>query len=96
MNEPPYRDVPAEEMILRDHLATDRTLLANERTLLAYVRTALAFLLCGVGTLKFFQSRLALAAAVVFMILAALTTVIGLWRFRTVNARYAPLRFRDR
>ena len=31
----------AEELILRDHLALDRTRLANERTLLAYLRTAL-------------------------------------------------------
>lgn len=29
-----------DEMILRDFLAVDRTLLANERTLLAYIRPA--------------------------------------------------------
>ncbi|MGN0027609.1 MAG: DUF202 domain-containing protein, partial [Clostridium sp.] len=33
-----------EEMILRDFLAADRTLLANERTLLAYIRTGISLL----------------------------------------------------
>ncbi len=35
-----------DEMILRDFLAVDRTLLANERTLLAYIRTGVEFNCC--------------------------------------------------
>lgn len=35
------------DLILRDHLAIDRTVLANERTLLAYGRTALTLLIVG-------------------------------------------------
>ena len=42
-----YDDVTPEKMILRDHLALDRTELANERTLLAYIRTAMALFLTG-------------------------------------------------
>ena len=37
----PYSKFRTEEMILRDWLARDRTVLANERTLLAYLRTTL-------------------------------------------------------
>ena len=36
-----------EELILRDHLALDRTRLANERTLLSYLRTALMLMVAG-------------------------------------------------
>jgi len=42
-------------MILRDYLATDRTILANERTFLAYLRTALAFVIVGVSLIEFFN-----------------------------------------
>jgi putative membrane protein len=45
----PYSDVRPSEMILRDHLAVDRTVLANERTLLAYARTALTLFLVGIS-----------------------------------------------
>lgn len=38
-----------EHMILRDHLAMERTKLANERTLLSYVRSSLYLLLGGIG-----------------------------------------------
>lgn len=38
-----------ERMILRDHLAMERTKLANERTLLSYLRSSLYLLLGGIG-----------------------------------------------
>jgi len=41
-----------EPLILRDHLALDRTKLANERTLLAYLRTAIMLLVSAVTVLK--------------------------------------------
>ena len=44
-----------EELILRDHLAIDRTVLANERTFLAYVRTTLALLAAGASFVQFFK-----------------------------------------
>jgi len=92
MNEKPYESFSHDEMILRDHLATDRTLLANERTLLAYVRTALAFIITGVGALKFFTSHFALVAGGVFLLLGLTTLIIGFWRFHTINKRYHSLR----
>lgn len=36
-----YEKLDRKSLILRDHLAVDRTILANERTVLAYVRTIL-------------------------------------------------------
>lgn len=37
MEEEPYSRFDQEELIIRDYLAADRTVLANERTFLAYV-----------------------------------------------------------
>ncbi|MCB1735893.1 MAG: DUF202 domain-containing protein [Gammaproteobacteria bacterium] len=53
----PYRK-HADQVILRDVLAIDRTRLANERTLLAWLRTALMFLVSGVTLIKLFQDVL--------------------------------------
>jgi putative membrane protein len=41
-----------EEIILRDHLAMERTKLANERTLLSYIRTSLYLILGGIAFLS--------------------------------------------
>ena len=52
-----YTDIDPADMILRDHLARDRTILANERTLLAYVRTTIALLAAGGTMLHYFAGR---------------------------------------
>jgi len=54
-----YESFSKKDLILRDHLAIDRTILANERTLLAYVRTSLAVIAVG-ATLIYFSSVKAL------------------------------------
>ena len=57
MKKNPYENFSRDELILRDHLAIDRTTLANERTILAYVRTALAIAAAG-ATLIYFSSEI--------------------------------------
>lgn len=52
--------VHTDELIMRDHLAADRTSLANERTFLAYVRSALAFAAVGFGLIKLIETTTAL------------------------------------
>ncbi|MBN2050412.1 MAG: DUF202 domain-containing protein [Spirochaetales bacterium] len=51
----PYDKFKESDLILRDQLAIDRTILANERTFLAYCRTALALGLTGTSLLKFLE-----------------------------------------
>ncbi|MCD7936003.1 MAG: DUF202 domain-containing protein [Tannerellaceae bacterium] len=41
-----------EQLILRDHLALERTKLANERTLFSYIRISLYLLTVGIGILQ--------------------------------------------
>ena len=47
-----------DEMILRDHLALDRTVLANERTLLAYLRIFIGSFSAGIAMVKLFDTPL--------------------------------------
>lgn len=52
--QPPYQGQHTQ-LILRDHLAIDRTRLANERTLLAWWRTGLTLLIVGATSIKIFH-----------------------------------------
>ena len=53
--ESPYSRFESSELILRDELAIDRTILANERTLLAYLRSGVALVIAGVTMMHFAQ-----------------------------------------
>lgn len=43
-----YKNMVAKDLILRDYLAIERTVLTNEATFLAYIRTSLTLLAVGV------------------------------------------------
>ena len=51
-----------KELILRDHLALERTKLANERTLFAYIRMALYLLTVGIGIFQIESISMVLVA----------------------------------
>lgn len=69
-----------EEFLLRDNLATDRTILAVDRTLLAYARTALTLFVAGVSFIKFFNTVLLQAFGWLFIIFGIVTIIFGLQR----------------
>jgi inner membrane protein YidH len=88
----PYERFTGSDLILRDELAIDRTVLANERTLLSYVRTGLAFAVSGAGTIHFFASPIALLVGWCLLVLAFITGGFGVWRFRRVAGHIAACR----
>ena len=53
----PYERFLKEELILRDELAIDRTLLANERTMMAYVRLAITLVIAGISIIHFAMEK---------------------------------------
>jgi putative membrane protein len=83
--EKPYSEVECEKLILRDHLAIDRTVLANERTLLAYIRTALAILIVGFSLIKFFRTEFFEIVGWALLPLGIASLAFGLWRYRKMQ-----------
>ena len=66
-----------DEMILRDFLALDRTLLANKRTLLSYVRTSIGLLASGIGMVKLVTDGIINILGFVFIASALPVLIIG-------------------
>ncbi len=93
MNTKFYIENDPEKIILRDHLAFDRTVLAVERTILSYIRTALVATGGGITFLKLFHGEFIpnLLGWVCF-VLAILMFIFGGWRFfksrQTLKAVY--------
>ncbi len=86
-----YSDFQQEEMILRDFLAADRTMLANERTFLSYTRTALAFVIGGASLIHFLDGMLADAGGVVMIAAGAGALGFGVQRYRWYKRRISVL-----
>ena len=84
-----------DELILRDHLALDRTRLANERTLLAYLRTALMLMVAGATAERVMGgSPTVIVTGWSFIGIGLAVGVLGSWRFvvmqRKINDRHRP------
>jgi putative membrane protein len=87
----PYSQFRADELILRDHLAAERTVLANERTALAYLRTMLTFLIGGVTFIEFFESLAIRLLGWVFIPTACVVGAFGLVKYAQVKRLLAQI-----
>ena len=79
-----YYKVDPKELLIRDHLAADRTALANERTLLSYIRTALASGATGFGLIKLFENLDSIPIIVIgwiLIVVAFIILIFGIYRF---------------
>lgn len=92
MKEDPYSKYCAEDLILRDELAIDRTVLANERTLLSYLRAAVALLIAGVTIVNFSAEGWFRAMGIACIPTGIITAVIGVARYRTMNRSIMRIR----
>jgi len=81
----PYSRYCEDELILRDHLAAERTVLANERTALAYLRTMLTFLIGGVTFIQFFDALAIKLLGWVFIPAALVVGVFGMVKYLQVK-----------
>jgi putative membrane protein len=77
----------AEDTLLRDRLAAQRTMLANERTLLAYLRTAIAFAAAGGSAVHFLDSTFFDVLGWVLVAVGMAGGGLGAARFRKVRAQ---------
>ena len=92
MENSPYSKFINDELILRDELAIDRTLLANERTLLAYLRSGVALFIAGVSIIHFSQRGWFWAIGIACIPAGAITIAIGMWRYQAMNAAISLVR----
>jgi putative membrane protein len=92
----PYSEFKREEMILRDWLALDRTVLANKRTFLAYGRTAIALIALGIAFVKLIQHRFFEVSGFALMVLGVAVFFLGLREFVNNSARFKRLVEKER
>lgn len=81
----PYEEMNTENLILRDHLAIDRTEMSNENTLLAYIRTSLTILIAGASLLKFFDIFALTVIGWMFIGVGIGVMIFGIYRFKTTE-----------
>ncbi|MBU2574254.1 MAG: DUF202 domain-containing protein [Elusimicrobia bacterium] len=95
MKDSHYSRFDSRELILRDELAIDRTLLANERTLLAYLRSGVVLLIAGVSIVHFAREGWFWAAGLACIPTGLVTGIVGAVRYRRMNKSICLIRDRS-
>ncbi len=76
-----YKEFFAKQLILRDYLAIERTILTNEATFLSYIRTGLTVIVVGVTLFMLSESLVVFQyAGVVLIVLGFFTLAHGATR----------------
>lgn len=96
MSDAPYSKFEGKDLILRDELAIDRTILANERTLLAYLRSGVALVIAGVTIMHFVQLGWFWGVGLGCIPTGVVTGIVGLARYRAMNRSIAAVRGREK
>jgi putative membrane protein len=92
MSANPYNKFQKTELILRDELAIDRTILANERTLMAYLRSGVALFIAGISMVHFSHEGWFWAAGIACLPAAVVTALIGFSRYRKMRESISIVR----
>jgi putative membrane protein len=87
-----YSSFERRELILRDWLALDRTILANERTFLAYSRTGLTLIIAGLAFVKFFGHIIYITIGYAFIVAGIAVFLFGVARYRRMIANLKILK----
>ena len=70
-----------DNMIIRDYLALDRTILANRRTLLSYVRTFIGLFGGGIGLVELLDNGIIMVMGYFSIAISVPILVIGIINF---------------
>ena len=94
----PYEGL-GDQLILRDRLAADRTILSNERTFLAYIRTALTLFIAGLSFVHFEILGSPIVDGTIcatFVVLSIATFLVGLVRYKRMQALIREIKHEER
>ncbi len=92
MSDNPYDRFSKTELILRDELAIDRTILANERTVLSYLRGSVALIIAGVTFVHFIEFGMLRYIGISLIPIGLVTGVFGVSRYRRMDQRIRAVR----
>ena len=76
-----YQKIMPEEMVLRDYLAIERTVMANHRSFLVCMRTMLSLVVAGGSFIKFSGYRWIEVIGWVLLALGLTLAIVGTTRF---------------
>ena len=74
-----------EPLILRDHLALERTRLSNERTLLSYIRSSLYLFIGGIALIQVEGYGDLLYVGYLSLLICVVSLVVGFYRFHRLR-----------
>lgn len=91
-----YKEFFTKQLILRDYLAIERTILTNEATFLAYVRTSLTVMVVGVTLFKLYETSNTFlhSSGIAIALFGFLIFVIG--TSRTIDMRQKIKKFLEK
>ena len=92
----PYQRFLKEELILRDELAIDRTLLANERTLMAYIRLSITMVIAGVSIIHFAMEKWFETIGFLCVPIGIAAGILGWIRYQRMDLEIREIRNRSR
>lgn len=96
MKHTPYARFDNNNLILRDELAIDRTLLANERTLLAYLRSGMALVIAGLTIMNLSQAVWFWMVEVACLPIGIIAGIVGVVRYQHMNNAIVLVRKQQR
>jgi putative membrane protein len=70
-----------KDLILRERLALQRTIMANQSTFLAFLRTAMYFLVAGISINQLIEMKDGGVVEYGFMVIAAILLIIGITNY---------------
>jgi len=70
-----------KDLILRERLALQRTILANQTTFLAFLRTAMYFAVAGLSTRNLLEIKNSLLIEIAFYLISFVILVLGVINF---------------
>lgn len=70
-----------KDLILREKLALQRTVMANQTTLLSFIRTSLYFLVAGLSLKSLLKLESSLLFQIVFYVVSFSTLAIGVYNY---------------
>lgn len=88
----PYERFKKSDLILRDELAIDRTILANERTLLSYVRLAITLIIAGVSIVHFAMEKWFETIGILCVPIGILVGIFGWHRYQKMAGEIQSIR----